>query len=86
MTKRNFFGELIHTPEDSPDDFAAYLDGLGGAYAANISRDASYGWCADVDMNEADIVAVYGFKDAASLRAWLVQAGIPEREIIEAES
>lgn len=30
MTKRNGFGETIHTPEDDPTDFIDYADEHGG--------------------------------------------------------
>lgn len=82
MTKRNFFGNIIHTPEDSADDFAAFMDERGGAYAARICEDPEFKWCASVDCNEGDEpVEVHEFASEEALRSWLIDAGVPEDEI-----
>ncbi len=90
MTRRNFFGETIHGPEDTPGDFQTFAGelGAGGFYAARISDDGNedFKWCASVDMNEVSgELNITGFEDEATLRAWLIEAGVPAGEI-EVES
>jgi len=86
MTKRNAFGETIHTPEDQPEDFADYADEQGGGlYDAGISKDPNFGWCADVSTYAGDGLAVHDFPDKASLVAWLEEAGVPADMIEEDE-
>lgn len=86
MTKRNFFGETIHGPEDSPGDFSQFAEDMeaGGFYAARISDDGDgdFKWCAAVDMNNAPgELNVHGFDSEELLRAWLIEAGVPASEI-----
>lgn len=86
MTKTNFFGDTIYTPQDSPADFAEFADerGAGGFYGARISDngDDEIKWCASVDMNEVSgDLSVQGFESEAELRSWLVDAGVPKNEI-----
>lgn len=89
MTKRNFFGDTIHTPEDSAADFAAFAEDrdAGGFYAARISDDgeeSGFGWCASVDMNNASgELEVHGFATKQALTDWLIEAGVPSSEIEE---
>lgn len=82
MTKRNAFGNTIHTPEDRPEDFADFAAEMGGgAYSALVSEDELFGWCASVALNEGEDVEVHDFGSRDELVAWLVVAGVPAAEI-----
>lgn len=91
MTKKTAFGDTVHTPSDSPEDFVVFADkygeaGAGGFYAARISDDPHFKWCASVDMNdEPGDLSVQDFPSEAAIKAWLTEAGVPE-DAIEVET
>lgn len=77
MTKTNAFGETIHTPEDQPEDFAAYADKGDGFYSAEVGEDPAFDWCATVSTNGGGELSVHEFPDRESLVDWLEEAGVP---------
>jgi len=84
MTKRNFFGEVIHTPEDEPADFALFAaeNDLGKPFGAVISDDGDgFQWCASVSMDVGDDLQVHDFSTRDELVEWLIEAGVPAKEI-----
>jgi len=87
MTKKNFFGDTIFLPHDTPGDFIAWLDDgrHGTPTSAEISNDDAFKWCAEVETTDAPgyVGQVHEFESREALVAWLVEAGVPEHEIHE---